>query len=72
MIVAESYPGYQLHLRQTGEGYAAPNYGGHVSPKPTALCGRELAWDTRIRVEGFGTGRDECSACTALAAERAR
>jgi len=57
-IAGETYPGYRHHLREIGD--VPPNYGGHVT-KPLSLCGRPLAWDTKIPVAGF----HECAACAA-------
>lgn len=64
LIVSETYPGYSYHLRELGD--TPPNYGGHVK-KPESLCGRPLAWDTKIPVDMF----DDCKACVA-ALERMR
>jgi hypothetical protein len=63
-VVGETYPAYRYHLREIGN--TPVHYGGHVK-KPEALCGRPLAWDTHIPVEGF----DDCPSCVS-ALERLR
>lgn len=55
-VVSETYPGYSLHLREIGD--TPIHLGGHVK-KPLSLCGRPLARDTRIPVDGF----DDCPNC---------
>lgn len=62
LVVGESYPGYRLHLREIGG--TPVHLGGHVE-KPLSLCGRPLAWDTRIPVKGF----HECKLCVAALAK---
>ena len=47
LITCESTAAISLHLRKISE--AKISYSGH-SPRPKALCGREVAWDTRIVV----------------------
>lgn len=58
LIACETYPGYRNHLREIGD--TPPHYGGHVK-KPLSLCGRPVAWDTHVPVDGF----DECQRCVA-------
>lgn len=55
-VACETYPGYSHHIRRVGD--RPVHLGGHVSPKPKALCGREVAWDTRIPVATV-----ECRSC---------
>lgn len=65
-VVSETYPGYCYHLRRVGS--RPVKYGGHTSPRPRALCGRDVAWDTRSPVKWFIDGRANpherrCDAC---------
>ena len=57
-VVGETYPGYSLHLREIGD--TPVHLGGHVK-RPLSLCGRPIAWDMRIPVDGF----DDCPRCVA-------
>lgn len=56
LVVGETYPGYSHHLREIAD--TPIHLGGHVR-KPESLCGRPIAWDTRIPVDGF----HECEDC---------
>jgi hypothetical protein len=71
LVVAESYPGYRYHLRRLGPREAPIKLGGHASPKPRALCGREIAWDTKIPVpvdlSSMASWRDGCQRCVDVA-----
>jgi len=73
LVVSESYPGYRYHLRRIGPGEAPIKLGGHASPKPRALCDREIAWDTRIPVpadlSSMASWRDGCERCVQVAME---
>lgn len=62
LIVCESIAAVTTHLREVTD--IAPNYGGHVK-RPKALCGAEIAWDTRLPV-----GAARCLACMRAAMER--
>lgn len=59
LVVSETCPGYKYHLREVGD--TPVHFGGHVN-KPLSLCGRPIAWDTRIPVKGF----DDCLKCVAV------
>lgn len=55
LIVCESSAAITTHLRSTI--LVGPNYNGH-HPRPSALCGAEIAWDTKLPI-----GAARCSAC---------
>jgi len=55
-VACETYPGYSHHIRRIGR--RPVNLGGHYTPKPQSLCGRDVAWDTRIPITSV-----ECRAC---------
>jgi hypothetical protein len=49
VIVCESTAAITLHLRAIdGPTDRLVNYGGHAQPRPKALCGVEVAWDTHL------------------------
>ncbi len=56
-VACETYPAYSDHVRAIGD--VPINLGGHVV-KPRSLCGREIAWDTRVPVTTVG-----CAKCKA-------
>lgn len=57
LITCESVAAITLHLRDAST--IPPNYSGH-HPRPKALCGSEIAWDTKIPAS-----MARCRACLA-------
>lgn len=55
LITCESVVAVTVHLRDSTD--VAPNYGGH-HPRPNALCGATVAWDTRLPITAA-----RCRAC---------
>lgn len=47
VVACESAAAIVYHLRRIGDGYAPIRDGGHW-PRPSALCGAEIAWDTHV------------------------
>lgn len=57
-VTCETTAANLVHVREVGS--TPPKFGGHITPKPTALCGAVAAWDTRIPVAAA-----TCSQCVA-------
>jgi hypothetical protein len=55
LVVCESIAAITTHLRDAE--VVEPNYGGH-HPRPAALCGSAIAWDTKLPL-----GAARCRPC---------
>ncbi len=55
-IACETYPGYYEHVRLIGD--RPIHKGGHIAPKPLALCGKPVAWDISVPISSV-----ECPYC---------
>jgi hypothetical protein len=62
LVVCESIAAITTHLRDTSK--VGVNLSGH-HPRPHALCGAEIAWDTRLPLTAA-----RCRACTTASKER--
>lgn len=60
-VVCESTAAITTHLRELA--LAPENLGGHPEPRPQALCGAEVAWDTRLPLSAA-----RCRACLVVRA----
>ena len=50
-VVCESTAAITTHLRELGSNNDNPvKYAGHW-PRPKALCGTEISWDTKLPIE---------------------
>lgn len=61
-VTCESVAAIVVHIREIVE--RGINIHGHARPRPKALCGAEVAWDTRIPLAG--------ATCRKCIAERRR
>lgn len=64
LIACESTAAYTVHAREVTD--AAPiRCGGHSTPRPEALCGMEIAWDTELPLSAV-----RCRVCLRRIEER--
>jgi len=49
-VTCESTAAIVVHIRRIGD--RGINIHGHTHPRPEALCGAKVAWDTRIPLAG--------------------
>ena len=56
LVVCETVAAIAKHLRDTT--YKAVSLSGHATPRPAALCGALIAWDTTLPI--FAA---TCSSC---------
>ncbi len=47
-VTCETVAAIVVHIRRASD--APVRLNGHTSPRPTSLCGMEVAWDTQIPV----------------------
>lgn len=59
LIVCETTAGIVPHLRLVGS--VLKKLGGHYSPKPVALCGVPITWDTNLSISAA-----RCRACLSM------
>lgn len=57
-VTCETTAANLVHVRELGS--TPPKFVGHITPKPTTLCGSVAAWDTRNPVAAA-----TCSQCVA-------
>lgn len=47
MVTCETVAAIVVHVRRLGPGIAPVRLSGHSSPRPFALCGSPVDWDTQ-------------------------
>lgn len=62
MVVCETVAAITPHLRRVGRGLPPIRLGGHPDPRPFALCGTPIAWDTELPIDAA-----RCSRCLRVA-----
>lgn len=62
LVVCETVAAISTHLRDVGE--VPINYGGHMLPRPKALCKAQIAWDTRLPISAT-----RCTVCLRVLAK---
>lgn len=68
LVICETVAAITTHLRRVTPEHPV-RLGGHPSPKPLTLCGRDVGWDTQIPVRG-PDGAVECGCRRCLRAWR--
>lgn len=63
LIVCETVAAITPHLRVVTVNHPE-NYHGHATPKPKALCGAFVAWDTKLTLEAA-----RCASCILVASQ---